>query len=81
MMIRDELYDIHTQLEALNIRMEAVLPLLALASIASAGEESKEEVIVPLRAIYKLGLPVIKGALDPFAMLYGFDDDLTLPRY
>ena len=73
MMIRDELYDIHSQMEALNIRMEALMPLLALSSIASASEESKGEVIVLLRAIYELGPPLTRQALDPFAMLYGFD--------
>ena len=76
MVNRYELYDIHNQLEALNIRMEALIPLLALSSIATASEKRKEEVIALMRAIYQLGFPLVKEGLKPFAILYGFDDDL-----
>ena len=70
-----ELSDIYNQLEALNMRMEALMPLLALSSIATASEERKGEVIVLMRAIYQLGLPFVRESLEPFAMLYGFEDD------
>ena len=67
-----DIADVGNKLDGLNARLEIIISLLGIISVALPDDSNRRKVIDILEKVYVDGTPLEKGCLAPIAEVYKF---------